>query len=93
VFDSVPVADVRRFEAELLDDLHRNAGSVYEAIKGGKALDDASIATLTAATKKFKAGFLASDGSRVVNEAEAEALDASEVGQEKVTVKRTTVSK
>ncbi|MBM4509041.1 F0F1 ATP synthase subunit alpha [Rhodococcus hoagii] len=93
VFDSVPVADVRRFEAELLDDLHRNAGSVYEAIKGGKALDDASIATLTAATEKFKAGFLASDGSRVVNEAEAEALDASEVGQEKVTVKRTTVSK
>ncbi len=28
VFDSVPVGDVRRFEAELLEDLHRNAAGV-----------------------------------------------------------------
>ena len=93
VFDSVPVDDVRRFETELLEDLHRNAAGVYESIKGGKALDDVSITALKAATDKFKSGFLASDGSRVVNEAAAVALDASEVGQEKVTVKRTTVSK
>ncbi len=43
VFDSVPVEDVRRFEAELLEDLHRNAAGVYEQIAGGKALSDESI--------------------------------------------------
>ncbi|MBF0661379.1 MULTISPECIES: F0F1 ATP synthase subunit alpha [unclassified Rhodococcus (in: high G+C Gram-positive bacteria)] len=93
VFDSVPVGDVRRFETELLEDLHRNASGVYEQIAGGKALTDESIEALTAATAKFKEGFLASDGSRVVNEAEAEALGADEVAQEQVSVKRTSVRK
>lgn len=93
VFDSVPVGDVRRFEAELLEDLHRNAAGVYEQIKGGKALDDSSIKALVAATDKFKLGFLASDGSRVVNEAEAAALGADEVSQEQVSVTRKHVTK
>ena len=93
VFDSVPVEDVRRFETELLEDLHRNAAGVYEQIAGGKALSDESIEALRAATANFKEGFIASDGSRVVNEAEAEALGADEVQQEQVSVKRTTVRK
>ncbi|AWK71965.1 F0F1 ATP synthase subunit alpha [Rhodococcus sp. NPDC019627] len=93
VFDSVPVGDVRRFETELLEDLHRSASDVYSSIKGGKALDADNAAALIKATDKFKEGFLASDGSRVVNEAEAEALDANEVGHEQINVKRTTVSK
>ncbi len=42
VFDSVPVGDIRRFEAELLEDLHRNAAGAYEQIAGGKALTDES---------------------------------------------------
>ena len=90
----MPVGDVRRFEAELLEDLHRNASGVYEHDQGrqGPRRDD-SIEALIAATDKFKEGFLASDGSRVVNEAEAEALGADEVGQEQVSVKRTAVSK
>ncbi|WP_226437526.1 F0F1 ATP synthase subunit alpha [Rhodococcus yananensis] len=93
VYDSVPVGDVRRFEAELLEDLHRNASGVYEQIAGGTALSDESIEALTSATATFKEGFIASDGSRVVNEAEAEALGADEVEQEQVSVKRTTVRK
>ncbi|EME20332.1 F0F1 ATP synthase subunit alpha [Rhodococcus triatomae] len=93
VFDSVPVGDVRRFETELLEDLHRNAAGVYEQIAGGKALDDGSIEALKAATDKFKQGFLASDGSRVVNEAEAQALGADEVSQEQVSVTRKHVAK
>ncbi|NLU84465.1 F0F1 ATP synthase subunit alpha [Rhodococcus sp. HNM0569] len=93
VFDSVPVGDVRRFEAELLDDLHRNASGVFDSIAGGKVLDEENQKALTEATEKFKQGFLASDGSRVVNEAEADALNADEVGQEQVTVKRKTVNK
>ncbi|ATQ31711.1 F0F1 ATP synthase subunit alpha [Rhodococcus ruber] len=93
VYDSVPVGDVRRFETELLEDLRHSASGVYEQIAGGKALTDESASALLAATNKFKEGFIASDGTRVVNEAEAEALGADEVEQEQVSVKRTTVRK
>ncbi|RZK93320.1 MAG: hypothetical protein EOP30_10600, partial [Rhodococcus sp. (in: high G+C Gram-positive bacteria)] len=54
VFDSVPVGDVRRFEAELLDELHRSASGVYESIKGGKALDADNAKALLEATEKFE---------------------------------------
>ena len=93
VYDSVPVGDVRRFEAELLEDLHRNAASVYESIDGGKVLDADNAEVLLTATEKFKQGFIASDGSRVVNEPEAEALAAEEVSKEQVNVKRKTINK
>ena len=53
---------------------------------------EASLA-LTEATEKFKAGFVDSDGNRVVNEAEADTLNADEVSQEQVNVTRKTVSK
>ncbi|TCN55663.1 F-type H+-transporting ATPase subunit alpha [Rhodococcus sp. SMB37] len=93
VFDSVPVGDIRRFEAELLEDLHRNAAGAYEQIAGGKALTDESADAFKTATEKFKEGFIASDGSRVVNDPEAETLGADEVEQEQVSIKRTSVRK
>ena len=92
-YDSVPVGDVRRFESELLEDLHRNAGGVYDSISGGKVLDADAQKALLAATDKFKDGFLDSEGNRVVNEAEADTLNPDEVSQEQVTVTRKTVSK
>ena len=88
-----PVGDVRRFESELLEDLHRNAGGVYDSISGGKVLDADAQKALLAATDKFKDGFLDSEGNRVVNEAEADTLNPDEVSQEQVTVTRKTVSK
>src|SRR5699024_4757065 len=91
--DSVPVDDVRRFVNEMLDDLHRNARSVFETIDGGKVLTDDAADELVTAAEKFKQGFIASDGSRVVNEAEAEPLAAEDVDQETVTVNRKTVSR
>ncbi|MDJ0107281.1 F0F1 ATP synthase subunit alpha, partial [Rhodococcus erythropolis] len=93
IFDSVPIGDVRRFEKELLEDLKHSAAGVYSSINGGKALDADNAAALIAATNKFKEGFIASDGSRVVNEAEADALGADEVENEQINVKRKTVSK
>ena len=93
IFDSVPIGDVRRFEKELLEDLKHSAAGVYSSINGGKALDADNAAELIAATNKFKEGFIASDGSRVVNEAEADALGADEVANEQINVKRKTVSK
>lgn len=89
-FDSVPVEDIRRFEAELLKDLRRNASGVYSQIEGGGALSDDSIEELVKATDSFKESFRASDGSRVVNEAEADSLDPEELDQETISVKRKT---
>ncbi|WP_019200288.1 F0F1 ATP synthase subunit alpha [Tsukamurella sp. 1534] len=87
-YDSVPVEDVRRFDGELLSHLHHAAAGVYESIAGGKVLEKDQAAALVAETEKFKQSFLASDGSRVVNEAEAGTLPAEDVEQETIKVKR-----
>ncbi|MGN7132319.1 F0F1 ATP synthase subunit alpha [Rhodococcoides corynebacterioides] len=92
-YDSVPVDDVRRFNRELLEDLHRNASDAFDSIAGGGVLKDDAAESIKKATDDFKQGFLTSSGERIVNEAEAEALDKDEVDQEKVTVTRKTVSK
>ncbi|AMY18222.1 MULTISPECIES: F0F1 ATP synthase subunit alpha [Nocardiaceae] len=92
-YDSVPVDDVRRFNRELLEDLHRNASDAFESIAGGGVLKDGAAESIKKATDDFKQGFLTSSGERIVNEAEAEALDKDEVDQEKVTVTRKTVGK
>ncbi|RJO72354.1 F0F1 ATP synthase subunit alpha [Nocardia panacis] len=87
-FDSVPVGDVRRFNAELIEDLHRNVPEAFEALAGGaKPLDGDAADQIKAATDKFKHGFLASDGSRVVNEPAAGELAHEEVESLSVTRK------
>ncbi|MBY6368444.1 F0F1 ATP synthase subunit alpha [Rhodococcoides corynebacterioides] len=92
-YDTVPVDDVRRFNRELLEDLHRNASDAFDSIAGGGVLKDDAAESIKKATDEFKQGFLTSSGERIVNEAEAEALDKDEVDQEKVTVTRKTVGK
>ncbi|MEU7143235.1 F0F1 ATP synthase subunit alpha [Nocardia sp. NPDC046473] len=86
-FDSVPVADIRRFNSELLEHLHRAAADAFKSIEGGKVLKDEAADQIKAETDKFKQGFLASDGSRVVNEAEAADLEHEEVETLSVTRK------
>ncbi|MFI6997998.1 F0F1 ATP synthase subunit alpha [Nocardia sp. NPDC050175] len=86
-FDSVPVADIRRFNGELLEHLHRAAADAFKSIEGGKVLKDEAADQIKAETDKFKQGFLASDGSRVVNEAEAADLEHEEVETLSVTRK------
>ncbi|ADG97180.1 ATP synthase F1, alpha subunit [Segniliparus rotundus DSM 44985] len=86
-YDSVPVGDIRRFNAELLEYLHQHAQGVYSAIEGGKAkLDGDHARALVEATVKFKRGFVASDGSSVVDKTEVEALGHEDA--ETVTVKK-----
>lgn len=87
-FDSVPVADVRRFNRDLLEDLHSSAAEAFASIEGGKVLQGDAVEQIKSATNKFKQGFLASDGSRVVNEAEAGQLEGEEVESLSVTRKR-----
>ncbi len=87
-FDSVPVGDVRRFNSELLEHLHNKAQGSFDALQGGaKKLEGDAADALKAETERFKQGFLASDGSRVVNEADAGELDHEEVESLSVTRK------
>ncbi|MCO1579981.1 F0F1 ATP synthase subunit alpha [Crossiella sp. SN42] len=86
--DSVPVADVRRFETELLDSLRRNHKGILDEIRESRDFSSDNEERLSAAIEKFKQGFTTSDGSRVVNEAAAEALAADKVGAESVKVNR-----
>ncbi|MCP9620676.1 F0F1 ATP synthase subunit alpha [Nocardia otitidiscaviarum] len=88
-YDSVPVGDVRRFNTELLEFLHANTQESFDALQGGaKPLEGEAADAIKAATEKFKQTFLASDGSRVVNEPAAGELDHEEVESLSVTRKR-----
>jgi F-type H+-transporting ATPase subunit alpha len=85
--DKVPVPDVRRFELEFLDFLGRNHGGVYDEIRTSKQLGDDATASLEKAVEEFYGQFTTGEGGSL-NEPEAEAMDASERGQETVQVKR-----
>ncbi|MCK2244920.1 MULTISPECIES: F0F1 ATP synthase subunit alpha [unclassified Crossiella] len=86
--DSVPVGDVRRFESELLDSIRRNHKGILDEIRDTKDFSKENEERLVDAITKFKQEFTASDGSRVVNEAAAGAIDADKLGAESVKVNR-----
>jgi F-type H+-transporting ATPase subunit alpha len=71
--DSIPVADIRRFESEFLDFIGRERPKVFEVIAATKELSDDTVASLQEAIDTFKKQF-ASSVTAAVNEAEAAAL-------------------
>ncbi|MDA2981366.1 MAG: F0F1 ATP synthase subunit alpha [Actinomycetota bacterium] len=71
--DSIPVADIRRFESEFLDFIGRERPKIFEVIATTKELTDDTVASLQEAIDTFKKQF-SSSASAAVNEAEAEAL-------------------
>lgn len=84
-YDEVPVGEVRRFEEQLMSELHRNSVDIFTDIEGGQPLTDDVIAKLVAATDNFKKIFRLSDGSAL----HAEAIEEEAVTQETLPVKRT----
>jgi F-type H+/Na+-transporting ATPase subunit alpha len=87
--DRVPVGDVRRFEQEFLDFIARGNNGIYDEIRGSKVLGDDAVSSLERAVETFYGQFTTSEGESLqVNEAEAEPMDASERGQERVQVKK-----
>jgi F-type H+/Na+-transporting ATPase subunit alpha len=71
--DSIPVADIRRFESEFLDFIGRERPKIFEVIAATKELTDDTVASLQEAIDTFKKQF-SSSVAAAVNEAEAEAL-------------------
>jgi F-type H+-transporting ATPase subunit alpha len=71
--DSIPVADIRRFESEFLDFIGRERPKIFEVISATRELTDDTVASLQEAIDTFKKQF-SSSTSAAVNEAKAEAL-------------------
>lgn len=87
--DSVPAEDVSRFSSELLEHVKASHAGILEGIKSTKKLSEENEEKLVSVINEFKKGFAATDGSSVVvKEAEAEALDPAELGQESVKVNK-----
>ncbi len=80
--DSIPVADIRRFEAEFLDFLARERSGIIDVITNTRELTDDTVASLDEAITVFKGQF-AVTGAAPVNEAPADALDSE--GNETIT--------
>src|SRR5258707_7183464 len=86
--DSVPVEDVKRFEAELLDHMRASEEKFLEGIRTTQKLGEEEQDKLVEIIKHFKKGFAASGGGSVVPDEHVEALDEDEVGKESVKVKK-----
>ena len=86
--DSVPVADVGRFEAEFLEHLAASNPGILSEIRDTEKLSEDTEASLVAAVADFKNGFATSDGSSVVPNAHVAAMDEAEVEKESVKVRK-----
>ena len=80
--DDVPVADIRRFEAELIEFIGRERKAIFDVISETKELKDDTVASMVEAVTAFKTRFVTS-AAKALNEAPAEALDSE--GNEQIT--------
>ena len=84
--DVVPVGDIRKFEREFLDYVGHEHAGIYDAVLQTGRLEDDTVEALKRAVGQFKREYQTSEGKQlIVNEPEVEAMEAGEVGQEKVT--------
>ena len=86
--DSVPVADVSRFEAEFIEHLKASGSSILGDIKSSQKLTEETEAALESTVADFKKGFATSDGSSVIPDAHVAAMSEDEVEKEAVQVRK-----
>ena len=86
--DTIAVADVLKFEAELLDNLRRNT-KILDTLRKTNVLDDDTKAELEKEVDKFVVAFQASgaEGLGKPGSEEFDAIEAQDINQEKI-VKR-----
>jgi F-type H+-transporting ATPase subunit alpha len=84
--DSVPVADIRRFEAEFIDFLARERKEIMTTISETKLLEDETVAKLQAAIDEFKKMFKSSVAAAAV-ESDEDPLEG-ELQEQIVAVKK-----
>ena len=86
--DSVPVADVSRFESEFLEHLRASNSGILSEIKSSQKLSEDTEAALNGAVADFKRGFATTDGSSVIPDAHVAAMDEADVEKESVQVRK-----
>jgi F-type H+-transporting ATPase subunit alpha len=86
--DSVPVEDVGRFEAELLDHVRASEGDILTQIRETGKLGEDLSEKLVEVINQFKKGFAASDGSSVVPDEHVDALNEEDLAKESVKVRK-----
>ena len=84
--DSVPVADVTRFESEFIEHLQASRPGIFDDIKNTLKLNEETEQQLVTAVVDFKKGFATSDGSSVIPDERVEALAEGDVQKESVQV-------
>jgi F-type H+-transporting ATPase subunit alpha len=84
-FDDVPVGDVRRFEAELLQWLHRHRSDTVKAVESTNDLTDDQIESLQSGVNEFKDLFRQGDTGIHLHEEEAEPMEEGTQTHETVT--------
>jgi len=75
--DSIPVADVRRFETEFLDFIARERKQIFDVISTTRELTDDTVKSLEEAITTFKTQFKSSVAP-AVNEKKADALSGED---------------
>ncbi|MGH3677056.1 MAG: F0F1 ATP synthase subunit alpha [Mycobacterium sp.] len=86
--DSVPVEDVGKFEAELLDHIRASHEQILKEIRDSKTLPDELSDKLTEVIDQFKKGFATTDGSSVVPDEHVDAMSDEDVEKESVKVRK-----
>jgi F-type H+-transporting ATPase subunit alpha len=86
--DSVPVADVGRFEAEFIEHLKAAHSGILTEIRDTQKLSEDNDVKLVEAVADFKRGFATTDGSSVVPNAHVAAMDEADVEKEAVQVRK-----
>jgi len=86
--DSVPVEDVKRFEAELLDHMRASEEKFLEGIRTSQKLGEEEEEKLVEIINHFKKGFAATGGGSVVPDEHVAAMDEEDVAKESVKVKK-----
>jgi F-type H+-transporting ATPase subunit alpha len=88
--DSIPVADIRRFESEFLEFISRERKQIFEVISTTRELTDDTVKSLEDAITTFKTQFKSSVAP-AVNEKKADALtgeDNEQITRQVPAVKR-----
>ena len=85
--DDVPLADIKKFEAEYLDFIAREKNEIFVSIRDTLQLSDDTLTLLDSSLADFKRGFTTSEGTLLGTEAEEEPLPEEKIEHGKVTRK------
>lgn len=85
--DKVPVADVLRFEREMIDHLSRHT-SVLKDIKSSGKLEEKTEAALSDAVDDFLSTFLSTEGTELSTDSSVADGEDVDVSQEQIVAKK-----